>query len=192
MSVDAVADRLGARIRSARLASGESVRSFARRLELSPSLLSQIELGRVRPSVATLYAVVRELGISLDEVFAEAGAPVSDEPPRHVRRAADRERIELDTGIHWERLTAAHDPQVDFVHVTYEPGARSTDDPGLLTHAGREYGYVLEGRLGVQIGFDTYELDPGDAVSFPSATPHRSWAVGDEPAVAVWVNVGNR
>lgn len=33
---------------------------------------------------------------------------------------------------------------------------------------------------------------PGDSVSFPPATPHRMWAVGDERAVAIWAYVDNR
>ena len=38
---------------------------------VSPSLVSQIELDRVNPSVSTLYALVTELGMTMSDVFGE-------------------------------------------------------------------------------------------------------------------------
>ena len=62
-------DGVGQRLRSERERHGVSLRELARRLEISPSALSQIETGRSRPSVGTLYAIVSELDMSLDELF---------------------------------------------------------------------------------------------------------------------------
>src|SRR5688572_9452903 len=45
----------GDRLRAGRLARGLSVRGLAERLDVSPSLISQVETGRARPSVNTLY-----------------------------------------------------------------------------------------------------------------------------------------
>ena len=64
---------LGAKLRSAREQAEISVRELGRRLQVSPSLISQIERGRVTPSVGTLYAIVYELGLGLDELFREDG-----------------------------------------------------------------------------------------------------------------------
>ena len=66
---DVVEDDLPRRLRAAREVEGISVRELARRLEVSPSAISQIETGRARPSVSMLYALVTELGMSLDELF---------------------------------------------------------------------------------------------------------------------------
>ena len=55
-----------------------SLRELARRLHVSASLVSQIETGKAQPSVRTLYAIVNELGLSLDEVLDLA----SREPAR--------------------------------------------------------------------------------------------------------------
>jgi mannose-6-phosphate isomerase-like protein (cupin superfamily) len=61
-----------------------------------------------------------------------------------------------------------------------------------MRHSGYEYGHVVSGRLGVTIGFDTYELGPGDSISFDSTMPHRLFTVGREPAHAIWFVVGRR
>src|SRR2546428_9010030 len=60
---------IGARLREERERVGISQRELARRLGVSASLISQIESGQSKPSVGTLYAVVTELGVSLDHVF---------------------------------------------------------------------------------------------------------------------------
>jgi quercetin dioxygenase-like cupin family protein len=38
----------------------------------------------------------------------------------------------------------------------------------------------------VKIGFKDYELGPGDSISFDAQLPHRLWAIGAQPAVAIW------
>jgi quercetin dioxygenase-like cupin family protein len=45
-----------------------------------------------------------------------------------------------------------------------------------------EYSYVLEGRVGVQLGDDTFEAGPGDLVIKPRGQWHAFWNAGDEPA----------
>jgi mannose-6-phosphate isomerase-like protein (cupin superfamily)/DNA-binding XRE family transcriptional regulator len=60
---------LGARLRDRRQRTDLSLREIARRIGVSASLISQIETGKVQPSVATLYALVRELGGSFDEIM---------------------------------------------------------------------------------------------------------------------------
>jgi quercetin dioxygenase-like cupin family protein len=32
---------------------------------------------------------------------------------------------------------------------------------------------MLTGRLDISVGFETYRLDPGDSMQFPSSLPHR-------------------
>ena len=45
-----------------------------------------------------------------------------------------------------------------------------------------EYTYVLEGRVGLQLGDEVIEAAPGDLVFKPRGVPHAFWNAGDEPA----------
>jgi len=45
-----------------------------------------------------------------------------------------------------------------------------------------EYSYVLEGRVGVQLGDEVLEAGPGELVFKPRGVPHAFWNAGDEPA----------
>ena len=173
-----------------------SVRSLARSIGVSPSLISQIETGKANPSVGTLYSIVTALGISLDQLFSD-GDGAGDTAARRtgrsdnvVLRASDRPTVELASGVRWERLTPLPDPEVDFLYAIYAVGGESCPPDALMRHSGREYGLVLSGRLGATIGFESYELGPGDSIVADSPTPHRFWTIGDEPAVVIWTVVG--
>jgi transcriptional regulator with XRE-family HTH domain len=193
---------IGSRLREERERDGLSQRELARRLGVSASLISQIESGQSKPSVSTLYAIVTELGVSVDRIFdvhahelpvaAAAGAEgaVPDGGPAPVVSPAERHVIELASGVRWERLTSHEHEDVDFLHVTYDVGGASAPDERLMRHQGREYGYVMTGRLGVQLGFERHELGPGDSIAFDSTLPHRLWNVGHEPVHGIWFVVG--
>jgi transcriptional regulator with XRE-family HTH domain/mannose-6-phosphate isomerase-like protein (cupin superfamily) len=223
-AVDRNGASVGERLRAERERRHVGLRELARRVNLSASLISQVELGRAMPSVSTLYAIVQELDISLDDLFVAAedpeagtgpesvagaqehegprtsapGAPVAvietedlSGPPGPVIRAGDRPAMRLGSGVTWERMNQGTGDDVAFLHVVYAVGGASAPGGSLVRHGGREYGHVLEGRLGVTVGFETYELRPGDAVAFDSTTPHRLFNAGDAPARAVWFVVGD-
>lgn len=53
----------------------------------------------------------------------------------------------------------------------------------LHTHRNEdEYSYVLEGRVGVQLGEEVVEATPGELVFKPRGQRHAFWNAGDEPA----------
>jgi transcriptional regulator with XRE-family HTH domain len=192
-------DRIGDRLREERVKAGISQRELARRLGLSASLISQLESGQSRPSVGTLYLIVTELGVSLDDVIrgddppetvGEGDVVPSDGSP--VVHPRERPAIDLDSGVRWEELAAHREDGIDFLEAIYEVGGASTGDRSLIRHDGREYGYVISGRLGVQIGFQQHELDPGDSIAFDSTTPHRLFNMGEEPVHAIWFVVGRQ
>ncbi len=54
--------------------------------------------------------------------------------------------------------------------------------PPLNSHEGQEFNYILEGKMLLQIGEITYELEEGDSVYFDSSVPHAEKALGDGPA----------
>ncbi|GLZ06621.1 DNA-binding protein [Actinomadura sp. NBRC 104412] len=206
-------DTVGQKLRKARLAAGMSVREMARRVDVSPSFISQVELGRTKPSVGTLYAIATEMGVPLDDLMPvdstassgppaqglkliqkEAGRPsVPDqrdtEPGSPLQRGDRRHELRMDKAV-WGRLTSDHDPENDFLHVVYAPGGESCPEDSLIHHPGVEYGYVISGGLHVQVGFTHYELNAGDSIRFESMTPHRLHNPFDVESVSIWIVVG--
>ena len=73
--------------------SGLSLRELARRIGVSASLISQIERDKVNPSVSTLYALVRELGLAMGDLFSTRAPSARSSAraaiaARHPRRSA--------------------------------------------------------------------------------------------------------
>lgn len=175
-----------------------SIRALADAVGMSPSMVSQIEKGTANPSVDTLASIVSALDLSLDGLL-EAPAPEGDierwgdaeqedaaSVPSAVLRKSMRSQVGIAPGVRLERLTATEIPGFDFTLVTYGAGAASCEPDALIRHRGREFGLVLSGRLGATVGFDSFELEPGDAIRLDSSMPHRVWTIGDEPCVVLW------
>ena len=67
-----------------------TVREIARRVGVSPSLISQIERDKVNPSVSTLWALVTVLGLTMGDLFSDGEAPPGLEPAARSGRRAGR------------------------------------------------------------------------------------------------------
>jgi mannose-6-phosphate isomerase-like protein (cupin superfamily)/DNA-binding XRE family transcriptional regulator len=206
---------LGPRLRLVRADRQLSVRELARRVGCSASLISQIERGVSVPSVGVLYSLATELGSSLDyllfgsgagpgagrdgdagggsspgpAVAAGSGRPAASPPPAIVQRSGGRKIIDLASGVRWERLTPVADATTDFLEVIYAPGGHSTDERRPLRHDGREYGLIISGSLQANVGFESYELGPGDSIAFDSSTPHEYLNKTGDYVHAIWVVV---
>jgi transcriptional regulator with XRE-family HTH domain len=182
-SVRAAVDSIGERLRSLRQARGLGVRELARRVGVTPSLLSQLERGSVNPSVVTLFRLAEALNTTTDSFFREESGVRPQPGP--VVRLDGRARIKLSDGICWERLTPTDEHDFEFMHCVYPPGAASAEE--MQRHPGRDYGILLEGELDIDVGFATYHLEPGDSIAFDASLPHRLTNRGTVAAHTIWV-----
>jgi transcriptional regulator with XRE-family HTH domain len=89
----------------------------------------------------------------------------------YVVRHDDRASVPIRGGVTWERLTPRSLEDVEFLELDYAPYAESDDE--LYRHPGIEMVLVLEGRFEIHVGFETYALELGDSMLFPSSLPHR-------------------
>jgi transcriptional regulator with XRE-family HTH domain len=205
------ADHIGEQVANFRRLRNMKVSELARRVGVSSSLISQIEHGQSRPSVATLFSIAEVLEVPVDAFFGghgaerQPGVAGSSEdgvgaPPdelegasvkaRYVVRKAERTTIDIQGGVRWERLTPISLDAAEFFELAYEPHAESSAD--LYQHPGIELVVVLSGRFEISVGFERYVLDPGDSIWFPSSMPHRYVNSGDVPARAITVLLPGR
>jgi transcriptional regulator with XRE-family HTH domain len=194
---------IGTRLSAIRVRQGVKVSALAREIGVSASLISQIERGQSRPSVSTLFALAEALSVPVDAFFRDtvdhAPQPMAaaqqpdggalesavDGERRYMVHREERAVIDIDGGVRWERLTPTTLRAVDFLELVYAPHAESNS--GLYRHPGTEMVLVLSGRLWIFVGFERYELDPGDSICFHSTLPHRYLNPTGEEARAVTV-----
>lgn len=199
---------LGRELRRIRASRKLSIREVASAIGVSASLLSQVETGKTQPSVSTLYALVNYLGISLDGLIAtrqaasppferSSSAAMSETSRRRrsdsvVQRRKDNPIIEMENGVTWERLAVGASSVADPLIVTYRPKGSSSMEGKMMRHAGLEYGVLIEGRLTLHIGFEAYDLSPGDSFCLDSNRPHLYLNQSDQPARGIWFFIGRR
>ncbi|SRR6266508_3218361 len=162
----------GAQLRAARPGRRRTLRELAKRLEVSPSLISQIETGRAASCEHALFDCRRAERLLDDLLFIyrrrgavnglqgwRATAAPASVPGGPVQRAAGRKKDPPRFGSRMgERLTTRSEIGAEFLHVA--------------------------------IGFDDYELNSGDSVSLESSNPHRLYNVGSKPIHATWFVLG--
>lgn len=196
MASEAATKWLGKRLREVREARGVSLRAVALDAAISASMLSQIENGKVLPSVQTLWSIVAVLGVSVDDVLEPASETVGEPSvaailggrpyPPVIVRGNESAATELGNGVTWRRIAVAHHDSVEAMVTIYPPGTASSLDGRLTEHNGTEYGYIVRGKLTLQVEFETFELEAGDSFSFDSSRPHRFANHTDADAEAVW------
>jgi transcriptional regulator with XRE-family HTH domain len=185
---------IGGRLAELRKEHRYSIRKLATRAGVSASLISDVERGKVEPSISTLKRVSDALGTTLTYFFSEPTAPsgrVVRAGERVVLRGAesadDERRSAIQTsGIRFELASPESAETIEAIYGRYEPGASLGDEP--VTHEGEEWGMVLRGRLKVWVGDEIHFLDPGDAIWYPSTTPHRMENVADEATEYIWID----
>jgi transcriptional regulator with XRE-family HTH domain len=187
-------ESLGARLRELRTGAGVSLRALAARLGISPSAVSQIERGVMRPSVSRLIAYVGAIGVPLSAVF-ETGIEKAPEGSAGqsqfaIRRSWEVAPLKLGGGVTFRRLSPVPTAGVEFFESAYPPNSMSNAHGELLRHQGYEIGTVTAGELTVEFDTDVVTLAAGDSITFPCSRPHlisnRSPSV---TAVATWLIV---
>lgn len=172
-----VEDATRQRLRSLRTARGWSLDEMARRSALGASTISRIETGGRRLALDQLVVLARALGVSVDELLAEAS--VEDVVIKPTRDTAHGQ-------VHW-RLNRPDDPSGRIVSKMRLPPMRGRPDPQV--HPGRDWLYVVEGTVMLVLGDRELLVATGHAAEFDTMTPH---AMGGHRAPAEIVTIFDR
>lgn len=171
---------VGARLQTIRKLKGLSQRELAKRAGVTNSTISMIEKNSVSPSISSLKKVLSGIPMSLVEFFS---LDLADESVTQVVYKAS-ELIDISSGantVSMRLIGKAHPSRaIAFLDETYPPGSDTGMD--MLAHEGEEAGLLIEGRLELTVGGETYLLESGDSYYFESSRPHRFRNPFDEPA----------
>jgi transcriptional regulator with XRE-family HTH domain len=180
--------RIGERIKRLRLKKSMGLVELGKHAGLSASFLSQLETGRVVPTLRNLARIA--LIFNKDLSFFFESEPVS---LFRVHRKQDRVRLPQ-TGVDdptyfFESIGfMVPDRQLDPYYAEFLP-VRKTQEIRPHVHPGFEFLYVLDGELEVRHGDAVQVLNPGDGVYFDASTPHSYRCAGKTPSNAIIVTM---
>jgi len=153
-------------------------------VEVSESLISQIERNKVLPSLDTLISLLDALDVEPEYIFE--GIRRKKKPV--VLHQGQRKEISQQ-GVSYQQIgiLQEHDAieGAELTYLTIEPNAeKGSYDYG---HGGKEIGIIIEGEGTLFYGNESIPLVTGDSMSFDSSIPHRIVCSGPKPLKAVWI-----
>ena len=180
--------RIGERIKRLRLKKSMGLVELGKHSGLSASFLSQLETGRVVPTLRNLARIAMVFSKDLSYFF-------ETEPTAMFRIHKQKDRVRLpQTGVEpptyfFESLGyMVPDRHMDPYFAEFIPLARVAA-PKAHMHPGFEFLYVLDGELELRHGDQECTLDEGDSVYFDSGTPHSYQCAGKRAAKVIIVTI---
>jgi transcriptional regulator with XRE-family HTH domain len=180
--------RIGERIKYLRLKKSMGLVDLGRHTGLSASFLSQLETGRVVPTLRNLARIAMVFSKDLSYFF-------DPEPESLFRVHRSKQRVRMpqtgvaDPSYYFESLGyLVPDRQLDPYFAEFLP-YKAGREPRAHQHTGCEFLLLLSGHLDVQHGETTHHIEAGDAIYFDAATVHSYQCVGEKPATAVIVTL---
>jgi transcriptional regulator with XRE-family HTH domain len=180
--------RIGERIKHLRLKKSMGLVELGKHTGLSASFLSQLETGRVVPTLRNLARIAMVFSKDLNYFF-------EPEPLTLFRIHRGKERVRLpqsgvqDPAYFFESLGyLVPDRQLDPYFAEFLPAKPGTE-PRSHQHFGCEFLYILSGSLTIRHGATSHHVERGDAVYFDASTTHSYECSGDTPATALIVTL---
>lgn len=162
---------LGRTARRLRESQSLTLVDVARRARISSAMLSRLETGRVSPSLETIVALARALGVTPSVLMQRVGA--EDGGAQLIRAGEGLETVRSGTrrGHTYHLLAAQRGPRKIFEPFLVTLNDKSEVFPG-FQHPGIEFIHVLAGIIHYRHGRHTYVLRPGDTLTFRGDVAH--------------------
>lgn len=176
---------IGERIRAHRRKLHMSLDELAKRTNLSKSFLSQVERAVCSPSIESLGLIAEALGVPMFLFFVE-----DDVERIVVRRDEQREISPPDSRFLYKSIWFGASRKMEILIGRLKPGESSTDQArghsASSLIAIDECFIVLQGKVELQLGEESYVLEEGDSAYFNGTIPHRYRALGEEELVLLF------
>ena len=180
---------LGTRVKALREERALLQKQVAEKAGLTASKVSQIESGRLTPSLRTLGKLANALGVSIPELL---------EPPAHgesvhISRKVEHPLVSFEDGAErWMVLGAGlFEGKVRAVIATLDAGARGLSTDKVRIKPGQmKLFYVLKGDVALRHDGKVYRMSEGDSALVDGGAPHGWDNVGRRRAQVLWVILG--
>ena len=182
----AIADKL----RTLRLRRSMGLVQLAEHTGFSSAMLSRLENGRLVPTLPTLTRIALVFNVGLDYFF-------SDPRKRHVVAVVRRDERQVfpsdpksaPVPWHFESLDfRVNERKLSGYLAHFHPLPPDKVVPHY--HQGVELLYLIEGRLEMRIGVETFQLSDGDSIYFDSIQKHTYRSLDRTPCTAIVVTTG--
>ncbi len=178
---------LGAKLRQLRLRKKIALVDLGKHTGLSASMLSQLENGKLVPTLPTLARIAMVFDVGLEHFFADQRARRVFSIVRADERLRFPDRADSPTpGYFFEVLTFGATEKSMSAYLAEFPMLESKESR-VHFHSGAEFVYVLSGQLAINYQMEDHLLGPGDSVYFDASEPHSYTGKSEEGTKAIVV-----
>ncbi len=172
---------IGQRIKDRRLSNSLTLKQLAELAGCSDAYISQIENGKVSPSIAILKRIADALQSRITDFFVETPGeePVVLRPDQRTTLSLERWNARIQSLV----LNPGSKRMHPF-YTTIQPGGGSH---GLYKHVGEEFGIVLKGELEIELSGTIYKVRENESFYYHSSEPHSWTNRSDKETVVLWV-----
>lgn len=164
-------EEIGKRIKKLREEKGLSLEALSNLTGFDVELLSNIETSQVQPQLGTII----KLSKALDSAFGRLVSGVGDKL-YSITRKNEQKIISRSTSRKGKKQVYTYKslaPEVKGRHMeALIVQLEENPDKEHSIHDGEEFVYVIDGVVLLNIGDETFELEPGDSAYYLSTIPH--------------------
>ncbi|MCS7025738.1 MAG: XRE family transcriptional regulator [Bryobacteraceae bacterium] len=180
---------LGNKLRMLRLRKKISLVDLGKHTGLSASMLSQLENGKLVPTLPTLARIAMVFDVGLDYFFADKRRRKLFSIVRAKERMRFPDRADNPTPNYYFEVLAFSAQEKGLQAYLAEFPVTNRETPEHY-HEGAEFLFMLEGELAITFQHETHVLRRGDSVYFDSSEPHSYSA--RKPAKAIVITTPPR
>jgi transcriptional regulator with XRE-family HTH domain len=163
---------LGAKLKQLRLRKKIALVDLGKHTGLSASMLSQLENGKLVPTLPTLARIAVVFDVGLEHFFTDQRTRRTFSIVRSGERLRFPDRADSPTpGYYFEVLTFGATEKSMSAYLAEFPAHDSKESRSHF-HSGAEFIYVLAGQLAINYQMEEHLLGPGDSVYFDASEPH--------------------
>ncbi len=183
---------IGTKLRALRLKKKIALVDLGKHTGLSASMLSQLENGKLVPTLPTLARIAMVFDVGLDHFFGDRRRRKLFSIVRASERMKFPDRPGSPRPDFWFECLAFSAQDKSLQAYLAEFPKRGDEDVHEHYHEGAEFLHVLEGQLQIHYQGEDHLLNPGDSVYFDSSEPHSYRGLAKMPTRAIVITTPPR
>jgi transcriptional regulator with XRE-family HTH domain len=179
---------LGGKLRQLRMRKKIALTELGKHTGLSASMLSQLENGKLIPTLPTLARVAMVFDVGLDYFFGTRRRAGLFELVRREERMRFPNEVDAERPSFYFEVLAFKANNKPIEAYLAEFPQRETAEAVVHCHSGVELVHLLEGQLEVVYQDESFVLDAGDSAYFDASELHSYRGLSEAPAKALVIS----
>jgi transcriptional regulator with XRE-family HTH domain len=179
-------EAFGQRIKRLRQAAGLTLQQLSDRSGLAASTISKVENNQISPTYENILRLANGLEVDVADLFVKGSSAMAS-GRRSITRGGQGSKLQSPQYLY--EMLCGDLSKKKFIPLVTKVRAHSVAEfPKLVSHAGEEFVYVMDGDIVIHTDhYEPLQLGKGDSCYFDSNMGHALVNAGDSEATVLWI-----